>query len=116
MDRKETSTEGTPIGWADNLLLKYEKTVFSWVKANGTLTTDEHGQARINYCKTRNGGNPCEYFGEVNPLPMLKCEGCTACGCPLGTKAFMLDLLGDAVICRHPEGNFWEEVDSNFLT
>lgn len=96
---------------------KYVRDAFVWtVKQGGSLTTDEHGKARIEFCKARRSGKPCEYYGTVNPAG-IEFEGCTKCGCPFATKAFMLELkvpVHKKVTCPHPDGNFWEEVDSKF--
>jgi len=108
------------------------------IKAEGELVTHEQAQARIAIC------NGCEYLGEVQPLPKIKTSGCTKCGCPLVTKAYMKTLLrrlenageelsiqeiiemktlkkfdrksyfSEKVVCPHPQGNKWEAADSLF--
>lgn len=93
----------------------YQQAVFTLVKKTGDLVSKDQAEARMNVCRTINNGKPCEFLGEVEPLPFLKCEGCTQCGCPLGTKAFMADAMGNAVTCPHPtRGNLWEPVDDIF--
>jgi len=87
----------------------------SLVKAAGTVVSDEHGEARIERCKTLNGGRPCQYAGIVEPLPAMKMEGCTLCGCPFATKPKMKTIAGKTITCPHPAGNQWAEIDEKFL-
>jgi hypothetical protein len=96
----------------------------------------ENKEARIAICKK------CPYFGTVKPINGLKLPGCTICGCPIDTKAalrtvprlyegepltitevlemqkqkvFQPDKIEmEEVICPHPEGNRWSEIDSYF--
>lgn len=62
----------------------YQDTLFELIKMGGSLVTDEHFEARVAACRK------CPYVGQVTPLPKIKAEGCTLCGCPLDTKARML--------------------------
>lgn len=97
-------------------LKEFKLKVFSEaIKNFGKLTIEDHAKARINKCKTLEDGKPCRYHGEVNPVPSLKLEGCTKCGCPFATKPFMLTFMGLKVECPHPEGNQWAEIDEDFL-
>lgn len=74
------------------------------------------GEARINVCRTLEGGAPCRYLGTTRPVPSLQLEGCTKCGCPFATKPYMATFLGKAVECVHPNRNQWAEVDKQFET
>jgi len=96
------------------------------IKNGGELVSEPNRKARIEFCKTRLGGNPCEYFGPVFPGGLEFKEGCQACNCPMITKAAMKSITdpimaqlfqgGVAEIkCKHPEGNFWEPIDAQFL-
>lgn len=63
---------------------------------NGSkLVTEAETKRRLGIC------NSCENKGIVNPLPLVKCEGCTLCGCPLATitKIDKNVLLGKA-LCK----------------
>jgi hypothetical protein len=63
---------------------------------NGSkLVTEVETKRRLSIC------NECENKGIVNPLPLVKCEGCTLCGCPLATitKIDKNVLLGKA-LCK----------------
>lgn len=85
------------------------------VKASGKLTSKQHGDARINVCRTLQDGEPCNFRGMVEPFPDLVLEGCLICGCPFATKPYMIHGLGKKVECPHPEGNKWKEIDKQFL-
>ena len=95
------------------------------IKAGGELVTEENRLARINFCKTRHAGQPCEYFGPVFPGGLEFREGCQACNCPMVTKAAMKSITDPVMAavfqggateikCKHPEGNFWESIDAQF--
>lgn len=103
---------------------KVKSALESHIRAGGSLVTEDHFQARVNVCKTRQSGRRCEYLGEVSALGLKFSEGCTKCGCPLSTKAWMLEIeskmlegilqTGKEIRCPHPQGNMWEETDKNF--
>lgn len=95
------------------------------ILAGGELVSDQQFEARTNFCKTRLGGKPCEYFGPVFPGGIEFREGCQACNCPMLTKARMKSITDPImaqvfqggkpeIICKHPEGNFWESIDEQF--
>ena len=90
------------------------------MKQGGKLVKPEHGDARLNKCKTRNNGKPCEFLGKVEPLPNIEIEtGCQKCGCALNAKAYMeylgIKLLNKKIECPHPDGNQWAEIDEIFF-
>lgn len=91
----------------------------------GELVSEDQYIARVTFCKTRLGGNPCEYFGKVFPGGIEFEEGCQACNCPMATKARMKSITDPVmaeifqggvteIICKHPTGNLWDEIDKNF--
>jgi len=95
------------------------------ILAGGELVSDEQFEARTTFCKTRLSGRPCEYFGPVFPGGIEFKEGCQACNCPMVTKARMKSITDPImaqlfqggkpeIICKHPEGNFWESIDEQF--
>jgi len=88
----------------------------SGMKKLGVLVSDEQAEERINFCRTKNNGEPCEYHGEVEPLPGVICEGCTRCGCALKAKAAFdhFKLINHKVKCPHPDGNLWANIDLKF--
>ena len=113
--------------------------LIKFIKVGGKTVTNEQAEARKDVCKG------CEFFGEVEPLPKLKMDGCQKCGCPSATKAHMKTihraigkeneplsitemlklktkgLLGNQetfeqiIKCPHPDGNKWEKADEKFL-
>lgn len=115
------------------------KLLFDFVKVGGKSATPEHAAARKKICDS------CPLFGVVEPVPGLKMNGCTQCGCPSATKPHMITLmraidkdgqsftvsemvelkmkkiLGSTekieqkIKCPHPDGNKWENVDRQFL-
>ena len=95
------------------------------VLAGGDLVSEAQYTARITICRTRLAGQPCEFLGLVFPGGVEFKEGCQVCGCPLATKARMASITdpimsqifqgGDPeIICKHPDGNFWEKADNHF--
>ena len=95
------------------------------ILAGGELVTEPNRNARIDFCKTRLAGNPCEYFGPVFPGGLEFKEGCQACNCPMITKAAMKTITNPVmaqlfqggqpeITCKHPSGNLWENVDEQF--
>ena len=95
------------------------------ILAGGELVSDEHYNARVNFCKTRLAGNPCEFFGPVFPGGIGFEEGCRACNCPMVTKARMKAITDPVmaeifqggeteITCKHPFGNLWAEIDKTF--
>lgn len=104
---------------------KAKKILQKRILEGGELVSEEHFEARASFCKTKNAGKPCEYFGPVFPGGVEFSEGCQACGCPMATKARMKTITdpvfaavfqgGNAeIICKHPSGNLWEDIDKNF--
>lgn len=96
------------------ILDKYKAVIFDTVKSAGKAAPEGLGEARIAHCKTRRGGKPCEFVGEVTPVPGATTEGCTKCGCPFATKPYMVTLLGKKIECPHPDGNLWALIDEKF--
>lgn len=99
------------------------ETIRERVLAGGELVSEEHFEARAKVCRTRLGGMPCEYFGPVFPGGVEFKEGCQACNCPLETKGRMKSITDPIlaaalqkgvakIICKHPKGNLWEQVDN----
>lgn len=108
----------------------------SFIQAEGKLVSDAEFKRRLIICES------CEFYGEVEPLPALKTNGCTICGCPTVTKAYMktmlrhkdkenepltiaeileLKTLGkfnktnffqETITCPHPKGNKWKNNDN----
>lgn len=62
-----------------------KNTLFDLIREGGTLVSDEVYEKRATACKG------CIHFGEVEPLPKIVAPGCMLCGCPLETKARMLN-------------------------
>lgn len=50
------------------------------IQAGGESVTDKVYQERLKICKG------CPKAGIVQPVPTIKIEGCTLCGCPFRTK------------------------------
>ena len=80
------------------------------VQLGGKLIPKEWGDARVEVCKK------CPLYGMVKPLKSkaLEMPGCTKCGCPSATKAYMKTILFKKIKCPHPEGNKWADVDKQF--
>jgi len=81
--------------------------VINLLKNSSKLVPTELKEQRLAIC------NGCENKGIVEPLPLMKCEGCTLCGCPLETitsidKNFA---LGRA-LCKAGK---WNEIDNQYL-
>ena len=106
---------------------------------DGKTVSLGQAKAREEICKG------CDYFGTVEPIPGLQCDGCTKCGCPMATKTKVYsiprkkdnhgeplsvkeilhlktlgkivtsDLEQDIIICPHEHGNKWAPIDSNFF-
>lgn len=117
--------------WAQKQLAKK-------IAKGGKLVSDQHAAARKAICAA------CPKAGKVRiELKMLtvEAEGCTQCGCPFATKPHidiivrdakkaegailtageilrtqtgMTDTRKEKVICPHPEGNKWAEIDEIF--
>ncbi len=109
----------------DKAKKKARKILQKRILAGGELVTDTQYEVRVRFCKTRLNGNPCEYFGPVFPGGVEFKEGCQACNCPMITKARMKSITdpimaqvfqGGAteIICKHPSGNLWAEIDEQF--
>lgn len=109
----------------DKAKKKARKILEKRILAGGELVTDEHFEARVNFCKTRLAGNPCEYFSPVFPAGVEFREGCQKCNCPMITKARMKSITDPVmaqvfqggkpeIICKHPMGNLWAEIDEQF--
>lgn len=101
---------------SDRLKQFIARTLFETIKKGGKLVAEEHKEARLAICQG------CTLLGQVEPLPGLVVEGCTACGCPSATKPFMLNYFSPTqghmvtVECAHPDGSKWEEIDQQFKT
>ena len=93
------------------MLQKKRKYLIEGIKKIGTLVAPEIARARILVCKTKNNNKPCEHYGQVNPIDDWKEEGCTKCGCPFATKAFMKTAFLNKVTCPHEDGNFWNNLN-----
>lgn len=87
------------------------------IRNGGTVATEEHAKKRLEICRG------CEFYGEVNPLPLIKAKGCLQCGCPLATKVKCienLDIDSKKMVvtrCGNAEKggvDFWKDVDSKF--
>lgn len=97
-----------------------EKSLKGIVSKLGKLTSEEHGEARLDFCMTRNAGKPCEHFGKVEPvLGVIFESGCQKCGCALKVKTKTLYLgfekLHKKITCPHELGNLWQAIDQNFI-
>ena len=69
-------------------MLKFAREVLAEiVKKGGELVEPEIAQKRIDICRG------CDKVGEVEPIPFIKMEGCTICGCPLATKPHMKNVI-----------------------
>jgi len=81
--------------------------LISLIKGGSKLVPAELKEKRLAICKT------CDNVGIVEPLPLMKCEGCTLCGCPLETITSIDKnvLLGKA-LCK---ANKWDEIDKQYL-
>lgn len=82
------------------------------IRAGGHIAPDEQYRKRYETCKM------CKYKGEVQPLPLIKTEGCTICKCPFRTKLKTVTHIknGQRVTtsCPHPDGNKWDIIDNEF--
>lgn len=91
----------------------------STIKQGGTLVSPEQAIARIEVCKgnPETGAKKCDFAGVVEPLPFLKMEGCTNCGCPFATKPHMetyFSISKLSIITTECPLKRWEEVDKLF--
>lgn len=93
-----------------------KKILTKFVRAGGQEVSEAEYEARVNTCRTRQNGNPCEFLGPVNAAGIVFSEGCILCGCPLETKARMQEMngihatfLGHEIKCPHPEMDFWAQ-------
>lgn len=99
---------------SDKLRKFAAQALFETIKKGGKLATKEHAEARLDICRN------CPLLGEVEPLPGLVVEGCTACGCPSATKPYMLTYFSPSKLsvtnteCAHPDGNQWKDIDHQF--
>lgn len=89
------------------------------IKHGGTLVSPEQAQARINVCKgdPESGTPRCDFEGIVEPVPFLKMEGCTNCGCPFSTKPHMgthFSISKLSIITTECPLKRWEAVDKLF--
>lgn len=81
------------------------------IKHGGSLVSPEQAQERINICTS------CEFLGTVEPLPFLKMEGCTKCGCPMSTKPHMktnFSISKLSIIATECPLKRWDNVDKLF--
>lgn len=110
-----------------SILDKFIKDAILQVVANGGELVDKNEEMRRRYICSG-----CPYFGDVQPLPILKMKGCIRCGCPIDTKAKVKRVVrmkdaGDNlsakeiakimvsgetemrdVTCPHPDGDKWK--------
>ncbi len=95
---------------ADELLeaVKKEKdeSIFLEIVRNGgeLLNDEKEGDQRVLAC------HGCPNVSIVEPLPFKRYIGCSLCGCPFASKAYMLSFLGKKADCPHPEGSRWENI------
>lgn len=95
-------------------------TILKTIELGGELVSLPQSDERVNFCKTRLNGKPCEFFGTVNPLPFVYMDGCTKCGCPSSTKPrtrkYFSLTQGKIILttCPHPDGNLWAEIDKQY--
>jgi len=81
--------------------------LISLIKGGSKLVPTELKEKRLAIC------NGCENKGEVQPLPLVKCEGCKLCGCPLETiTSINKNILLGKALCK--EGK-WDEIDKQYL-
>lgn len=96
------------------------ESILEVVQIGGELVSLPQSTERVNFCKTRLNGKPCEYVGAVRPLPFLTMSGCTKCGCPFATKPktkkYFSPSEGKIILtkCPHPYGNLWAEIDKKY--
>ena len=62
-----------------------QENLFELIRKGGKLVSDEVYDKRVSACRG------CIHVGTVHPIPGIEAEGCTLCGCPLETKAKMLN-------------------------
>lgn len=83
------------------------------VALGGEQVSEAVYQARLEVCRG------CDKAGTVYPLPGLKMQGCTICGCPFATKPRWEKYFSAAKLriitaeCPHPDGNKWLEIELN---
>lgn len=85
------------------------------LRAGGDVVSPEHYAERIKICVN------CPNAGKVRPLPWLKTEGCTLCGCPFATKPktvthFDKDQKKIVKTTCPDVVNRWAEVDKKYFT
>lgn len=110
-----------------------QRELANFIIKQGIPAAKEQAEERMKICQG------CEFRGLVEPLPTLKMEGCTKCGCPLATKTKMRKIkrelnaknenltpqeitrlkMGKAykmedIKCPHPDGNKWETIDNKY--
>jgi len=70
------------------LILKFAREVLAEVvKRGGELVSPEIASKRLEICGV------CDEAGKVEPIPFLKMDGCTLCGCPFSTKPHMKNVI-----------------------
>lgn len=62
------------------------------LKRGGKLADKKQVEERLKVC------SGCEKKGTVEPLPLVKMEGCTVCDCPLATKARFTEIPVDGEV------------------
>lgn len=78
--------KGQNLGTSTGLRKFLAKSVLSLLENGGTKVDESVYIERLEICKG------CDFSGTVEPLPFMKFEGCTKCGCPFETK-LMFDTL-----------------------
>lgn len=87
------------------------------IRAGGEVVEDDHFAERLAACKA------CDYYGKVQPLPLVKAKGCTLCGCPSKTKCrtkshIDVDTLKRVITTCTAKGKFgtdyWKEIEEKY--
>jgi len=77
----------------DTALANFVSGFINWnLKKGGKLADENQIKERLEVCYG------CEKKGIVEPLPLVKMEGCTECDCPLATKARFTEIPVDGEV------------------
>lgn len=92
----------------ENLLLavkrEYDEGILAkLIRKGGEKVEIGNGDGRVRAC------HGCTYLARVKGY-----IGCSECGCPLASKAYMKNLLNIKAECPHPDGSRWAAVDIKF--
>lgn len=72
---------------------KFVSGFISWnLKRGGKMATQSQIKERRNVC------NNCENKGTVEPLPLVRMDGCTICECPIETKTLFTEIPVDGEV------------------